>query len=31
MAIDHNEEDDLQPGGTASVDVTFTEPAPAGT
>lgn len=31
MAIGHIEEDDLQPGGTASVDVTFTEPAPEGT
>ena len=31
MAIGHIEEDDLQPGDTATVDVTFTEPAPAGT
>jgi mono/diheme cytochrome c family protein/uncharacterized cupredoxin-like copper-binding protein len=31
MAIGHIEEDDLAPGQTATVDVTFTEPYPAGT
>jgi uncharacterized cupredoxin-like copper-binding protein len=31
MALGVIEEDDLQPGATASVDVTFKEPAPPGT
>jgi uncharacterized cupredoxin-like copper-binding protein len=31
MAVGHIEEDDLQPGDTASVDVTFQDPAPEGT
>lgn len=31
MALALIEEDDLPPGATASVDVTFTEPAPPGT
>jgi uncharacterized cupredoxin-like copper-binding protein len=31
MALAHIEEDDLPAGGTATVDYTFTEPAPAGT
>jgi uncharacterized cupredoxin-like copper-binding protein len=31
QALAHIEEDDLQPGDTATVDYTFTEPAPAGT
>lgn len=31
MALAHIEEDDLTPGATATLDYTFTEPAPAGT
>jgi uncharacterized cupredoxin-like copper-binding protein len=31
MALAVIEEDDLEPGATASVDVTFKEPAPSGT
>ena len=31
MALAHIEAEDLQPGATAEMDYTFTEPAPAGT
>jgi uncharacterized cupredoxin-like copper-binding protein len=31
MAVGHIEEDDLKPGATESVDVTFTKPYPSGT
>jgi uncharacterized cupredoxin-like copper-binding protein len=31
MAIGHIEEDDLAPGATKSIDVTFTKPYPSGT